>query len=541
MTALLLRRAVFCAAALVLALLPTNAATQTAPQRFALVIGESIYQTPADPAAHFGDLEHPEPDARAIAVALSNLQFNVTPLYNADQRAIMAALADMRRRASAAGPNSVIVFYYGGHAVLRNGVDTLVVPGARGTTNPGFIPVPDLLSALPAPAGGANIIIINACRNPNTDTEVARGVYPPPGTVIAYSTEPGSTATDGLPGADFSPYARALLNRMTNPIPVLQTLNLVARDVEEMTRSATYPQRPQVISAPIAEDICLSACLLARGAGGPVGEPYKPPRCDGCPLMVNLRGTNFLMGSPSGAQGEPGRTEREGVQRWVTVQDFAISVHEVTVAEYRLCVRARRCPREAGSPDFAQWDDGSGTHPAVNVSWNEAMAYAAFLERQTGLPFRLLSEAEWEYAARGGTSGRYSNNGGPADLCDIANHADASSAMESRNQACSDRVPQGTAPVGNYRANPFGLKDMHGNVYEWVLDCYSPGYVDLQGGPGPYRPRIDDQCELRVDRGGGWNSGLDGLRSADRGVYPGGARLSEIGFRVGFTLPSSRN
>lgn len=491
--------------------------------KFALVVGESDYEARA--GASFTNLEHPAGDARAIGAQLRTLGFEVIVLQNADADAIVTAFQTLASRASFEGPESVFLFYYGGHAVVRDGVDTLAPIGASETTGRGFISVPELLRRLP-PATGAdlNIVVINACRTTTNETEIVRSLYPPRGTIMAYATEPGTTATDGQPGTPHSPYAAALLERLRLGGTVLQVLNGAARDTEDATRNWTTPQRPQLLHSPVSE-MCFSNCLTPRGTGGASGVPFIPDSCLECPQMMALRGDVFLMGSPAT---EPGRNQSEGAQRWVTIQDFAVSTHEVTVAEYSRCVRARACRR---NPHISQWGDGN--HPVVNVTWGDAVIFAGWLAEQSGLPYRLLSEAEWEYAARAGTHTRYSNGGDEDRLCEIANHADASSSFAVRNMACSDNVPEGTAPVGSFAPNPWGLYDMHGNVWEWVQDCFSSEYA---GAPVLGEALDVPNCPARVDRGGGWMSGPVGLRSADRGRYAEGESYGDVGFRVGYSM-----
>ena len=113
------------------------------------------------------------------------------------------------------------------------------------------------------------------------------------------------------------------------------------------------------------------------------------------------------------------------------------------------------------------------------MSWNDAQAFIAWLSEQTGESCRLPSEAEWEYAARAGTTTKYHFGNSESQLCRYGNHADTSTDLSWRNETCSDGVSKRTATVGDYQPNSYGLYDMHGNVWEWVQDCWNDSYADL--------------------------------------------------------------
>ncbi|MDR2858021.1 MAG: formylglycine-generating enzyme family protein [Novosphingobium sp.] len=228
------------------------------------------------------------------------------------------------------------------------------------------------------------------------------------------------------------------------------------------------------------------------------------------PEMVVIPAGTFMMGSPAS---ERGRYGDEGPQHQVRVPAFAAGKYEVTFAEWDACVADGGCGEY--KPDDAGW--GRGRRPVINVSWDDAQSYVMWLSRTTGKRYRLLSEAEWEYAARAGTTTAYSTGVS----------IDASQAnFEERGLAR-------TEAVGNYRANGFGLHDVHGNVWEWVQDCWNESY---QGAPADGRAQTTGDCSQRVLRGGSWGSNAANLRSALRGGLASGARSSFFGFRVARTL-----
>lgn len=225
-----------------------------------------------------------------------------------------------------------------------------------------------------------------------------------------------------------------------------------------------------------------------------------------CPRMVVVAAGSFTMGSPPG---ETGRDERdEGPQRQVSVLQFAVGKFEVTFNEWDACVNRGGCPVDAGG-DYYNW--GRGTRPVIEVSWDDARTYVKWLSRETGRNYRLLSEAEWEYAARAGTKTAYSTG-----------------ENISSSQANLNKTIGRTQPVGTYAANAFGLHDMHGNVWEWVQDCYAVSYSDLptdafDGGA---------HCAERVIRGGSWSGTPQNHRSANRVRNLPTYRGNTVGFRV---------
>ena len=184
------------------------------------------------------------------------------------------------------------------------------------------------------------------------------------------------------------------------------------------------------------------------------------------------------------------------------------------------------------APGFVQGDG----HPVVCVSWTDAQAYVRWLSEETGKGYRLPSEAEWEYAARGGkTTSRYWGNGSSAQ-CAHANGADASAKRVHSGwpvASCDDGVVH-TASAGSYDANAFGLFDVLGNVWEWTEDCWHGTYAGAPG-DGSAWTRSGD-CGLRVLRGGSWDLRPRVLRSALRDRNTTGIRVSSAGFRVSRTL-----
>ena len=240
------------------------------------------------------------------------------------------------------------------------------------------------------------------------------------------------------------------------------------------------------------------------------GESFS--ECPHCPEMVVVPAGDFLMGSPDGKG-----SDNEHPQHKVTVaKPFAVGKLEVTFDQWDACVVQRGC---SAVTDDRDW--GRGSRPVINVSWDDAKTYVAWLAKLTGKSYRLLTEAEWEYSARAGAATDYSWGG----------------AIGGGNANCDGCGSQWdntqTAPAGSFKPNAFGFYDMHGNVWEWVEDCYESGYW---GAPDDGSARTNGECSSRVLRGGSWYNFPRILRSAFRlGIVPSSRNVG-IGFRLARTL-----
>ena len=229
---------------------------------------------------------------------------------------------------------------------------------------------------------------------------------------------------------------------------------------------------------------------------------------------VLIHGGSFLMGSP---EDDPESSKDERPQH--QVPSFYLGRYPVTRGEYARFARAMgsSIDYEWRNLSFKQGDD----HPVVRVSWNDAQTYIEWLNLETGLVYRLPSEAEWEYACRAGTNTRYwwGNDAKLAHLC--ANYG---------------RKHNGTTAVGSFKPNLWGLYDMSGNVWEWLQDCWNGSYSGASGAPRDGLAWLKGDCSQRVLRGGSWSNDPNYLRSAIRGRYTSGDRYSYFGFRLSRTL-----
>lgn len=272
-----------------------------------------------------------------------------------------------------------------------------------------------------------------------------------------------------------------------------------------------------------------SVAAAAIDPPGPAGPIRTFKDCDFCPEMVIVPAGSFTMGSPDD---EPGRRPNEGPQRRVSVQSFAVAKFEITNAEWRRCVERRGCNYTVADQ---RWRPGG--EPVSDLFWSSAQDFVRWLSRETGRPYRLLTEAEWEFAARGG------DRPGPYWWGPIASHDFANYGIDKCGWGgCNSHVEgrdrwEKWAPPGFFPANPFGLHDMHGNEREWVQDCYAKTYDGVRTDGGAHEER---SCKLRVLRGGSWFSDATRLRSAHRfPLAPNSGRRGDGGIRVARTLDVS--
>ena len=245
------------------------------------------------------------------------------------------------------------------------------------------------------------------------------------------------------------------------------------------------------------------------------GETFRD--CAKCPEMVVVPAGSFIMGSP---QSEEGRTYYEGPQHRVTFsQPFAVGKYAVTFDEWDACVDDGGC--NGYKPSDVDW--GRGKRPVVNVSWNDAQAYISWLKRKTGRDYHLLSEAQREYVTRAGTTTPFW--WGSTISADQANYTDGGEPKS--------RYRYQTAPVDAFQPNPWGLYQVHGNVYEWTEDCWKDNYSSA---PTDGSAWTSEDCTSRVVRGGSWETFPRYLRSAYRDRYIAVNRSTRYGFRVARTL-----
>ncbi len=272
--------------------------------------------------------------------------------------------------------------------------------------------------------------------------------------------------------------------------------------------------------------LALAMLLIGCGSGSDDADDLLSVKvfrdCGQCPEMVMIPAGSLLMDSPSDEEGGNGD---EGLQHRVEIESFAVGKYEVSFAEWDACRSAGGCSR---NPDDRGW--GRGNRPVINVSWEDAQEYVRWLSRETGKGYRLLTEAEWEYAARAGTT--------TSIHTDVTISTDEASydgdhiyGSESRDAVAGKQ----TVEVGSLAGNAFGLHDMDGNVWEWLEDC---GHESHEGAPVDGSAwKEGGDCGARLLRGGTWSNDLSGLLgTAYRLTDNIKNRNLNIGFRVARTL-----
>lgn len=501
-------------------------ATAQATARIALVIGNGGYQS--------APLANPVNDAEAVAAALSDTGFDVDRVIDADRQDMRRAIRNFAERVKTSGRNTAAVFYYAGHGVQAGGRNYLI-PIAADLQSAADLEYEAIdaqwaLDLLGETRAGVSIVILDACRN-NPFRSVARSgtrglaqMDAPRGSILAYSTAPGAVASDG--GGRNSPYSGALAAAMRSPgLSVEEMFKQVRRQVLVETEQRQIPWE----SSSLVGDFYFGGAPAPGAAPPPVmagptpGVAFKD--CPECPEMMPLAGGRFPMGAP------PGEAKSQDAERPVTevnVKPFAIGVTEVTRGQF-----ARFVDETGHGPDDGCWHlfvvwvwDGARSwrqpgypqtdaHPVACISWPVAVAYAEWLSERTGERYRLPSEAEWEFAARG-RSGGAPWGGDQTAACAYANVYDKT-AVDSfgawaETLDCRDSAAA-TAPAKTYQPNDFGLFDQFGNINEWTADCWNGSHL---GRSSTGAARLDGDCGSRVWKGGQFASAAPAFRPAAR-------------------------
>jgi formylglycine-generating enzyme required for sulfatase activity len=288
-----------------------------------------------------------------------------------------------------------------------------------------------------------------------------------------------------------------------------------------LPRPATPPAPCGALAASPSSPRAAKPLTAAEECGLRPRDTFR--ECDSCPEMVTVPVGSFVMGARAEQIGNAAPPHQVTLAR-----SFAAGRFHVTVAQFAAFVDATGYPAETcktpvseipgrswREPGFAQ----SGNHPVICVNWQDASAYVAWLAKRTGKPYRLLTEAEWEYAARGGTTTDWF-------------WGDSAGKSRAHCLDCGGKPATSTMAVGSFEPNRFGLHDMAGNAQQWVQDCYQ---ADYEWAPPDGSPRLGS-CVFRVIRGGNWSLPVSWARSASRFMARPDERNHQIGFRVGRTL-----
>ncbi|MFN7695326.1 MAG: SUMF1/EgtB/PvdO family nonheme iron enzyme [Burkholderiales bacterium] len=618
-------------------------------KRVALLIGNAAYTV--------GPLRNPPNDVRVMNESLKALGFQTQVVLDANQNTMRRAVRDFGSRAEGA---DVALLYYSGHGTQALGENFLIPVQATIEKEADYeieaISARGVLTQIAGARPKAAVVILDACRdNPlaATTKSTTKGLgrmEAPTGTLIAFATAPGTTASDE------GHYARVLAQQLRKPgQEIVSVFRATAAEVLKLSNNKQDPrisevsineplylagsQRPPgvqatVVPEPVQPGLDLSdlagqaaqqaeaqrreQATLARmqgdfdkvaafsgtpalqaqawerfltawtdaqaataGAEGTALRQQAQQRrdqaqaqardaarqplqaaggtgskaCPECPETVTLQPGSFQMGSPGS---EVGRMSNEGPVRTVRIgYRLAVGKTHVTRGEFAAFVNASgyRTEAEQGDGCFVfsggkgekkagtSWRnpgfEQGGSHPVVCVSWNDAQAYVRWLnDRSPVNGWRLLTEAEYEYAARAGTTTRYwwGDDHGNSQQCQFANGADQSAKRTWNPRWATANCDDGhayTAPVGSFQANAWGLHDMAGNANSWTQDCFAPSY---DGAPTDGSAVNPSSCSQRVLRGGSWVFTPQWSRSAFRFNDSPIFRNSYTGFRLARTV-----
>ncbi len=551
-----------------------------AGKRVAFVIGNSNYA--------LAPLDNPKNDADDVAAALRRLQFEVTEGKDLTVSQFDRTFDDFITQAKAA--DVALFFFSGhGVQIDRRGylapVDTKVESESSALRE--LVAIQEVVSRIENSAK-VSVIVLDACRDSPLQQRLRRiaveknkALIAPKGlppvsvvgsnTLIVYATVPGETASDG--SGRNSPFTASLLKYIETPgLEIELMFKRVTADVLTETHGKQQPERLSRLQAELmllpalptavygksdaltewnkspartnpsskqqqtaaaspsaklqpSEDACGDGLLVsvAQSKARPCIKPGSGKSfrdCPNCPEMVVVPAGSFTMGSP---ESEPERESNEGPQHKVTISEpFAVGKYAVTFAEWDACVSGGGCggykPKDQG------W--GRDDHPVINVNWNDARAYVAWLNARTAKPYRLLSEAEFEYAARSGTTTPFW--WGTSITTDHANYNGNEAGGGEKGE-----YRQKTMRVNSFQPNFWGLYQLQGNVWTWTQDCWVDSYYDA---PSDGSAKAAKDCGRRVLRGGSWNFGRSFTRAASRYWYNSYSRYANFGFRLARTL-----
>ncbi len=567
-------------------------AAQAQERRLALLIGNEAYGTPGLSTL---ENPHEDVDrVRGALLRAGFRDGDIVVLKDRNRAQTIRAIGDFSERLNTAGSENVGFFYYSGHggSAERDGRrDNFIVPvreeieWADDLESFG-VSLPAQLDKLQRSGAGSVFVVIDACRNTLSwrgtmagavTKGIAREDFNPTGLMLLFAAGDGGFADD-------DPVFSTVLSEeiVRGGQDALRAFSRVSQRVGQQKGYGT--KTPTLIPA-LRRDVCFVSCEAAqdsdasawalaselntreayqgylyfypqgrfaadaraalvriapelppapRAVGSVFRDPFTSGTGQGPELVVLPRGS-FVMGSPDT---EKGRDTDEGPLRTVRI-DYTLAVgrYEVTWAEWEACVADGECDN---APVIAAGgDEGwrTGRRPVINVSWDDAQAYVTWLNGKTGLTgrpdrYRLLSEAEWEYAARGVTSPTAPSTPfytGATISTDQANYNGNYTYGSGRKGVYREK----TVEAGSFAPNPFGLYDMSGNVWEWVEDCYENTY---SGKPTDGSAFTKSSCSSRVFRGGSWLYYPLGLRSAYRFRSSPDYRVSNLGFRLTRTL-----
>jgi formylglycine-generating enzyme required for sulfatase activity len=525
---------------------------QPAATRIALIIGNSNYPDAGSPLATTAN------DARTLADEFRLLNFNVELKENLKkdemQRTIDAFVGKVTKDTEA-------IFYFSGFGLQVDRRTYLLPVNAQiwneADVRRDGISIDLVVAEMHRRGAKVTVVIIDAARrNPferrfrATPAGLA-ALEAPEGTLALYSAAPGVVLRDSDNAKPNSVFVAELVKELRSPNQTAeQAFNLTRIGVSRASNNEIVPW----VASSLLEEFYFQSSR--QSAAGPPPQPAPPPPrippapaaieqptppppappppasappspptatearrvapvpvqieagrpfqdCSTCPELVLVPAGSFTMG---------GKSEDDRPAHRVAIKtEFAIGRHEITFEQWDKCVEEGACKAHPGDRNW-----GRGKRPVINVSWLDAKAFASWLSQKTGQKYRLPTEAEWEYAARAGTTTTYW-------------WGQEAGSRQANCQNCNSGDSPKTLPVGSFKPNPFGIYDTSGNVAEWVEDCW---HADYKSAPTDGSAWSEPQCQLRVLRGGAYDSDAIYVSSSSRFRYDYDVPYSSNGFRL---------
>jgi formylglycine-generating enzyme required for sulfatase activity len=534
-------------------------------KRYALLVGVREYRHEKLP-----DLKYSDRDVEELAGLLRPAGYQVTLLSTTagkQEERRRPTLANIRRELSAilkeVGKHDVVLIALSGHGLQpEGGKDSFFCPA---DSNPykleTLLSLGELYRELEESGVGVKLVLVDACRNeiaPGRSAGVDGGVRPPRGVSVLFACSPGQKAfePDELRhGVFFHFVLEGLKGKAANERGEVTWSRLSEYVREQVPAAVPKLVAPQARQEPHGvEDLRGRSPVLLRAEGGGGEDEKEITSSIGMKLRLIPAG-KFLMGSPEHDQEDQ---SDEKPQHEVTItRPFYLALHTVTLGQFRQFVKEAdyqsesekdgqggwgyneaRNAFEGRNPKYNWQNTGwaqTERHPVVNVTWSDAVTFCAWLSRKEGREYRLPTEAEWEYACRAGTRTRFFTGDNEKSLDGFANVADRALKRKFPGWRVVD-IDDGfvfAAPVGCFKPNPWGLYDMHGNVWQWCADWYDEQYYGQKGNRDPKGP---DSGGRRVLRGGSWDNYRGVGRAALRLRLEPDDRGSIFGFRVACSL-----
>ncbi len=529
---------------LILTILMISQCVSAEERRVALIIGNSNYSV-------MGVLENAQNDAVDMTSSLHRLGFDVVYGANLTKKQMSEKIRIFDEKLKAGDPKDTIgLFYYAGHGLEVDGTNYLVPVDAemdyQEDARDEGVALNRITRRMNYTKNRLNIVILDACRNnplPKMNRALSKGGWGAitdvaSGMFIAYGTSPGQKALDSNGTGRNGVYTKQILDNIeTKGLTLEQVFKKTRAGVLVDTRGKQTTWQNNATTgdfyfAPLANNNSIASTLPVNPIQPKFPKQYKKSGeifkdCPSCPEMIAIPAGQYQMGrNKNNAYNNPKHT--------VNISQFKLSTTEVTVEQFKAFTDDTGYKTTAENkggcnvftdkwlePKDANWKNPYhqqlGDFPVVCISWNDAEKYIQWLKQKTKRPYRFASESEWEYAALAGNTGTYS--WGDSANCSRASYGSTD---------CDLTHP---TPVKSYAANAFGLYDMHGNVSEWLQDCWHDSYENAPNNGKAWTENCSDSYK-RITRGGTWILPAKDMAANNRSRANKHLTINDLGFRV---------